>query len=58
MSKAFWEGFWQGFGKASGYGLSFAAGMVFLYLIYEHPYDSCVAQYDTIEDISECIRKQ
>jgi len=55
MSKAFWQGFEEGFAKASGYGLAFAAGMVFLYLIYEHPYDRCLNQHITVEDISECI---
>ena len=57
MSKAFWEGFVTGFTTASKYGIPIAAAFVLgLYLgSASHPYEVCKKQYDTQEDISECV---
>ena len=57
MSKAFWEGFKDGFTKASKYGIPIAAAFVLgLYLgSASHPYEVCKKQYDTPEDIAECV---
>ena len=57
MSKAFWEGFRNGFTQASKYGIPLAA--VFILGLYlgsaSHPYEVCKKQYDTPENIAECV---
>jgi hypothetical protein len=57
MSKAFCEGFKDGFTRASKYGIPIA--LAFLLGLYlgsaSHPYEVCKMQYDTPEDISECV---
>ena len=57
MSKAFWEGFKDGFTRASKYGIPIVVAFVLgLYLgSASHPYEVCKKQYDTPEDISECV---
>jgi hypothetical protein len=57
MSKAFWGGFRTGFTTASKYGIPIAAAFIIgLYLgSASHPYEVCKKQYDTQEDISECV---
>jgi hypothetical protein len=57
MSKAFWEGFRTGFTRTSKYGIPLAAVFVLgLYLgSVSHPYEVCKKQYDTPEDIAECV---
>jgi len=57
MSKAFWEGFRNGFTRTSKYGIPLA--VVFVLGLYlgsaSHPYEVCKKQYDTPEDIAECV---
>jgi hypothetical protein len=60
MSKAFWEGFRTGFTTAIKYGIPIALiALVFVLGLYlgsaSHPYEVCKKQYDTQEDISECV---
>jgi hypothetical protein len=57
MTKHFWEGFWQGFGKASVIGWIAAALFVIGLVLgsWSHPYEVCKKQYDTLEDITECV---
>ena len=57
MSKAFREGFRLGFTRASMYGIPIAVAFVVgLYLgSASHPYEVCKKQYETPEDISECV---
>jgi hypothetical protein len=46
-----------GFTRASKYGIPIAAAFIIgLYLgSASHPYEVCKKQYDTQEDISECV---
>jgi hypothetical protein len=57
MRKAFWEGFRTGFITASKYSIPIAAVFVLgLYLgSASHPFEVCKKQYETQEDISECV---
>jgi uncharacterized membrane protein YesL len=55
MNKSFWEIFKQSFITTLFLGIIFISGMVFMNLIYEHPYDRCVKMYTDMEDISECV---
>ena len=57
MIKAFLEGFRTGFTQAIKYGIPIALAFVLGLALgsYSHPYEVCKKQYDTPEDISECV---
>lgn len=57
MSKAFWGGFVDGYTQACKYGIPLAAVFLLGFFVgsASHPYEVCKKQYNTPEDISECV---
>ena len=58
MRKAFWQGFRAGFAKTSKYGIPFLFGALVVDVLHdlnEHPYDECSTEYQTPDDIVECV---